>query len=175
MVYRVYSLELPRWDNSNEYRQHTMHDKIGKFPLLSVYLSSQKNFLGTKKWVRTSHGKRAIAVRSFWGSTYLVFAVCLQNCWLQCNIPVTIRDPVWEPMLMCKMIWDATSENIPLHMCAKQRFRSACAFVQSHQNFHWAHFGQPRMQQSFFMRPIKTLFWLYQCAGWFESLLGAHF
>ena len=36
------------------------HDKIRKF----VYLSYWKNFLGTQKRVRISHGKRAIGVRA---------------------------------------------------------------------------------------------------------------
>ena len=39
------------------------HDKIRKFPLIFVFLSYRKNFVGTKKRVRISHGKRAIGVR----------------------------------------------------------------------------------------------------------------
>ena len=33
-----------------------------------------------------------------------------------------------------------TSEEWPTDLCAQRRFRSACAFAQSDQNFHWAHF-----------------------------------
>ena len=33
----------------------------------------------------------------------------------------------------------ATSENVPLDMCAQRRFRSACSFEQSDQNLHKAH------------------------------------
>ena len=40
------------------------HDKIRKFPLKFVFLSYWKNFVGTQKLVRISHGKRAIGVRA---------------------------------------------------------------------------------------------------------------
>ena len=40
------------------------HDKMKKNPLIFVYLSHQKNFVGTQKRVRISHGKRAIGVRA---------------------------------------------------------------------------------------------------------------
>ena len=33
------------------------------------------------------------------------------------------------------------SETEPSDMCAQQRFRSACAFVQADLNLCWAHFG----------------------------------
>ena len=58
-------------------------------------------------------------------------------------------------------------------MCAQRRFKSACAFAQSNQNLHWAHFGSPWMQ-SFFMRTTKTQIRLRGCAVWFESSLGAY-
>ena len=58
-------------------------------------------------------------------------------------------------------------------MCAKPRFRSACAIAQSDQNLHWAHFGEPRLQR-FFMRTKKILICLCGCKGWFESSLGAY-
>ena len=58
-------------------------------------------------------------------------------------------------------------------MCTHQRFGSHCAFAQSDQNPHWAHFGYPRVQ-SFFMRTTMTLIRLRGCAGWSESSLGAH-
>ena len=38
-------------------------------------------------------------------------------------------------------IGTARSENVPSDMCAQRRFRSACAFAQSHQNLPKAHFG----------------------------------
>ena len=31
-------------------------------------------------------------------------------------------------------------ENVVLDMCAQRRFRSDCAYMQSDQNLHWAHF-----------------------------------
>ena len=40
------------------------HDEIRKFPLNFVFLSYRKNFVGTQKLVRISHGKRAIGVRA---------------------------------------------------------------------------------------------------------------
>ena len=33
--------------------------------------------------------------------------------------------------------WAATSENVPADMCAKRRFRSACAFAQTDLNLRW--------------------------------------
>ena len=45
----------------------------------------------------------------------------------------------------CKLnsenIWTVTSEGTPSDTCAQRWFRSACAFAQSAQNFHWAYFG----------------------------------
>ena len=40
------------------------HDKITKFPQIFVLLIYRKNFVGTQKRVRISHGKRAIGVRA---------------------------------------------------------------------------------------------------------------
>ena len=40
------------------------HDKIRKFSLIFGFWSYQKNFIGTQKQIRISHGKRAICVRS---------------------------------------------------------------------------------------------------------------
>ena len=68
-------------------------------------------------------------------------------------------------------IWAATCENIPSDMCARRRFRSACAFVQSDQNPPWAQFGLWRMQ-IFFMRTTKTLIRLV--IRRLMSSLGAH-
>ena len=39
-------------------------NKIRKFPAILVFLSYRKNFVGTQKLVRISHGKRAIGVRA---------------------------------------------------------------------------------------------------------------
>ena len=71
-------------------------------------------------------------------------------------------------------IWTTMLENVPSDRCAQRRFRSACAFAQSDQNLHWAHFGKPRMQ-SFFMRSAKTLIRLCIRAVWFECTLSTHF
>ena len=40
------------------------HDKIRIFPIVFVFLSCQKNFVGTQKRVPINHGKRAIGVRA---------------------------------------------------------------------------------------------------------------
>ena len=45
------------------------------------------------------------------------------------------------PVLKCSINRAGISENEPSDMHTKRRFRSACAFVQSDQNLHWAHFG----------------------------------
>ena len=58
-------------------------------------------------------------------------------------------------------------------MCGQRKFRSACAFEQSDQYFHWLHFEKPEMR-SFFTRTTKTLIRLRRCAGWFESTLGEY-
>ena len=39
------------------------HDKI-RFPLIFVFLSYRKNFIGTQKRVRNSRGKQAIGARA---------------------------------------------------------------------------------------------------------------
>ena len=41
-----------------------LHDKIRKFPLTCDFWNYRKNFVGTQKQVRISHGKRAIGVRA---------------------------------------------------------------------------------------------------------------
>ena len=40
------------------------HDKMTKYPQIFVLLIYRKNFVGTQKRVRISHGKRAIGVRA---------------------------------------------------------------------------------------------------------------
>ena len=40
------------------------YDKVRKFPEIFVFLSYRKNFVGTQKRVRISHGKRATGVRA---------------------------------------------------------------------------------------------------------------
>ena len=51
------------------------------------------------------------------------------------------------------------SEHIPLDMCAKGRFRSACACTQADQNLH----SVPRMQ-GFFMQTMKAVIRLIKSA-----------
>ena len=46
--------------------------------------------------------------------------------------------------------WAAMSEKGPSDLCAQQRFRSACTFMQSDQNLQLVHFGYK--ETSFFMR-----------------------
>ena len=41
-----------------------------------------------------------------------------------------------------------SSENVPAVICAQRMFRSACAFAQSDQNLHWAHFDRERFKVS---------------------------
>ena len=53
------------------------HDEIRKLPLKFVFLSYRKNFVGTKKLVRISHGKRAIGVRAIEVRLYLVTVIPL--------------------------------------------------------------------------------------------------
>ena len=62
MVYYVYSLQLPRSGDSNEYS--TYIDKTGKIPQLSLnicFKSFWKNFLGTQN--EFNHGKQDNGVR----------------------------------------------------------------------------------------------------------------
>ena len=59
------------------------HDKIRKFPLVFVFLSCRQNFVGTQKWVRINHGKRAIGVRAIEVRLYISGAcfrvyICMQ-------------------------------------------------------------------------------------------------
>ena len=48
------------------------HDKMTKFPQIFVLLIYRKNFVGTQKRVRISHGKRAIGVRAIEVRLYCV-------------------------------------------------------------------------------------------------------
>ena len=48
------------------------HDKIRKFLEILVFLSYRKNFVGTQKRVRISHGKRAIGVRAIEVRLYIM-------------------------------------------------------------------------------------------------------
>ena len=52
------------------------HDTIRKFPLVFVFLSYRKNFVGTQKLVRINHGKRAIGVRAIEVRLYLYYSSC---------------------------------------------------------------------------------------------------
>ena len=60
------------------------------------------------------------------------------------------------------LIWATTSENLPSGMWIQWRLRSAYASVQSDQNRHWAHFGEPTIQSSF-MQTTKILIRLHRC------------
>ena len=66
------------------------HDKIRKFPKIFVFLSYWKNFVGTQKRVRISHGKRAIGVRVIEVRLYInnIFmnASCMQSNFNGSNI-----------------------------------------------------------------------------------------
>ena len=53
------------------------HYKMRKFPLIFVFLRCRKNFVGTQKRVRISHGKRAIGVRATEVLLYICF--CQRN------------------------------------------------------------------------------------------------
>ena len=50
-------------------------DKMRKFPYIFVFLSCRKNFVGTQKRVRISHGKRAIGVRAIEVLLYLTLVI----------------------------------------------------------------------------------------------------
>ena len=71
-------------------------------------------------------------------------------------------------------IWAAESGNVPSVMCAKRRFKSACAFSQSGQSFRCPHDDSlhPWLSK---IRPVKILISLRECAGWSESWLAARF
>ena len=49
-----------------------INDKIRTFPYIFVFLSYRKNFIGTQKIVRISHGKEAIGVRATEVRLYLL-------------------------------------------------------------------------------------------------------
>ena len=49
------------------------HDKIRNFPLIFVFRSYWKNFVGTQQRVRISHGKRAIGVQAIEFRLYVPF------------------------------------------------------------------------------------------------------
>ena len=76
---RVYSLESPHEAILTSTHNIRFYDKIRKFPLIFVFLSYRKNFVGTQKRVRISHGKRAIGVRAI--EVRLYFTKC-RMIWL---------------------------------------------------------------------------------------------
>ena len=47
------------------------HDKIRKVPKMFIFCCYQKNFIGTQKRVRISHGRRSIAVQAIEGLLYV--------------------------------------------------------------------------------------------------------
>ena len=70
-------------------------------------------------------------------------------------------------------IYKPQHQKPSLGTCAPRwRFWSDCAFAQSDQNLHWAHFGQPRKIVSSCGQ--WRLIRLCGCACWFESSLGVH-
>ena len=60
------------------------------------------------------------------------------------------------------------SENVPSDLYAQRRFRSACAYAKSDQNFHGAHFGQQRVQG--FLYGQRSL-----CSGGPDAQAGLNF
>ena len=54
-------------------------DKMRKFPSIFVFLSCRKNFVGTQKRVRISHGKRAVGVRAIEVRMYLTKCLLSSN------------------------------------------------------------------------------------------------
>ena len=75
MVCWVYSIESPQRGDSNEYTQHTILSYSKKISLNIYFLELWKNFIGTQKRVRISHGKRANGVRATEVRLYLKW------CW----------------------------------------------------------------------------------------------
>ena len=53
------------------------HDKIRTFPLIFVFLGYRKNFVGTQKQVRISHGKRAISVQAIEVRLWYIYRIYL--------------------------------------------------------------------------------------------------
>ena len=64
LVRWVYSLESHQWIDANEYTQYTISWWNKKISLNICFLRNWKNFLGTQKRVRISHGKWTIGVRA---------------------------------------------------------------------------------------------------------------
>ena len=62
------------------------HDKIRKFPLVFVFLSYRKNFVGTQKRVRINHGKQAIGVRAIDVRLYFVANWLMKFCFIYIGI-----------------------------------------------------------------------------------------
>ena len=72
---QLWFVEYTHQNHSNEYTQHTISRK-NKFKKKSLYIcfwSYRKNFLGTQKRNRISHGKGIIGVRVIEALLYFVF------------------------------------------------------------------------------------------------------
>ena len=147
MICWVYSLESPRRGDSNEYIQHTISWSNKKTPYVFVFWSYRKNFVGTQKHVRISHGKRAIGVRAIAVQLYLfllifprrsyvavLFVVCRLLQLYRSALPL-FAPPlfvfwfIWKAMLhdfrpfwLGNNIWAAMSESVPLDIFSGRIF-----------------------------------------------------
>ena len=70
-------------------------------------------------------------------------------------------------------IWVSMRENIPSDISLQWRLKSACPSTQFDQCLHCLH-EETLHPWLFQMHPVKILMRLHKCAGWSESLLGAH-
>ena len=80
MVWCVYSLELPRWGNSNEYTQHTVYWYSKTISLNIYFLELLEEFRRDSKRVQIRLGKRAIGVWATEVRLYIGFGLSAFQC-----------------------------------------------------------------------------------------------
>ena len=97
------------------------HDKIRKFPKIFVFLSQWKHFVGTLKWVRISHGKRAIGVRAV--EIRLYFLIVKETICMKCRV-------LFVSFVYCssanKWVLDSSWSYNKLEMSRAQYFLQVC-------------------------------------------------
>ena len=76
-------------------------------------------------------------------------------------------------MMKINNYWAGNQDNVHVGMCAHQRLKSVCASTQSDQSLSLP--PEETLDPCLpIKRPSKILIGLRMCAGWFDSLIGAH-
>ena len=132
----MYSLESPRWGDSNEYTQHTIPWQNKKKILNICFLELLEEFC--RDWKKSSNHPRwtSHTCSSHWSYTVcsLYNTVKVYRC-VVCNGVKILNYPhiCFIQVLGSCFIWAAPCKNVSSGICGQRRPRSACASAQSDQ------------------------------------------